>query len=81
VQLKVKNFFQVRKRLAPALMFSSDLILNRVANWIISKTQLRLRHDVMVSFTFATSALSAKGLARKANCSFSGRLLSKASSA
>jgi hypothetical protein len=33
------------------------------------------RHDdVMVSFTFATSALSAKGLAKKANCSFSGPL-------
>src|SRR5215218_4119555 len=29
------------------------------------------RHDaVMVSFTLATRALSAKGLARKANCSF-----------
>jgi hypothetical protein len=36
---------------------------------------------VMVSFTFSTSALSANGFGRKANCSFYGRLLSKASSA
>ena len=43
--------------------------------------RIRVYDAVMVSFTFATSALSAKGLARKANCSFSGRLLSKASSA
>ncbi len=35
----------------------------------------------MVSFTLATSALSANGLARKANCWFSGRLFSNASSA
>ncbi len=39
------------------------------------------RYAVMVSLTFATSALSANGFGRKANCSFSGRLLSKASSA
>ena len=36
---------------------------------------------VIVSFTFATSAASAKGFGRKANCWFSGRLFSKASSA
>ena len=36
---------------------------------------------VMVSLTFSTSALSAKGFGRKANCSPCGKLLSKASSA
>ena len=39
-------------------------------------------HDgVMVSFTAATSWLSVNGFGRKANCWFSGRLFSKASSA
>src|SRR5262245_32149715 len=36
---------------------------------------------VMVSFTAATSWASVKGFGRKANCWFSGRLFSKASSA
>jgi hypothetical protein len=36
---------------------------------------------VMVSFTAATSWLSVKGFGRNANCWFSGRLFSKASSA
>src|SRR3954471_16802742 len=36
---------------------------------------------VMVSFTAATSWLSVKGFGRKANCWFSGRLFSNASSA
>ena len=35
----------------------------------------------MVSFTAATSWLSVNGFGRKANCWFSGRLFSKASSA
>jgi len=35
----------------------------------------------MVSFTAATSWLSVKGFGRNANCWFSGRLFSKASSA
>jgi len=35
----------------------------------------------IVSFTAATSWASVKGFGRKANCWFSGRLLSKASSA
>jgi hypothetical protein len=35
----------------------------------------------MVSFTAATSCAKVKGFGRKANCSFSGRLFSKASSA
>jgi hypothetical protein len=39
-------------------------------------------HDgVMVSFTAATSWLSVNGFGRNANCWFSGRLFSKASSA
>ena len=38
-------------------------------------------HDVIVSLTFSTSAESANGFGRKANCSFSGRLFSNASSA
>jgi hypothetical protein len=43
---------------------------------------MRGRYDaVMVSFTAATSCASVKGLGRKANCWFSGRLFSKASSA
>src|SRR4029453_15051605 len=33
----------------------------------------RTHVEVMVSFTFSTSALSANGFGRKANCSFSGR--------
>jgi len=36
---------------------------------------------VMVSFTAATSWLKVNGFGRKANCWFSGRLFSKASSA
>jgi hypothetical protein len=35
----------------------------------------------MVSFTAATSCAKVNGFGRKANCSFSGRLFSKASSA
>ena len=39
-------------------------------------------HDgAMVSFTAATNWLNVKGFGRKANCWFSGRLFSKASSA
>ena len=46
-----------------------------------SRNDEKLYPGPIVSFTLAINALSANGFAKNANCSFSGRLFSKASSA